>query len=865
MGSFQKAPNRSGDSDIISRVRGTNPTRSITLPSVWTISAFTITWLSIHNSTYICPLGNDWRYFIRTFQCFGLALDVFIIRKISNIVQEESTVHSGRLSDLGRLSDSRKFPSSGRILGKISLLSGTTLLLIASAFLWKNPEHIPWSFYIDQHICTQLTLATILCTNWIICFVYLLHEVQAVTLIGTLCSISLFVSQSSIWPYQFSEAADSQIYLLTAACLACYASIVGLVRMERDATRSQSPLSLKRESVKILTGLTVIMGAALFSSAIILHFRIKAWGSHPVSLLMADADANAQAWIAQAGASQNLGEAILAYEKRYRIYPPPNFDKWYDFAVSSNSTIIDRFDQIHNDLLPFWGMEPAEIRRLTGHMLERPWTEIAGVRISNGTASIGPHMPPTHRWMIEGAVDMINTFVEYLPDMDLAFNINDESRVAVPWAEMEEYKLKAAATRMALNKTQAKLKTSFLPHATNLWNGSFMAPEAPYGPEDASDLFEGASFRSSFEHYGTIGCPPSSLARQHQTPNKKSPCHYCRAPHTLGGFISNWTLSGSLCHQPDLANLHGFHLSPSAFKSTHTLFPIFSQSKVPTFNDIIFPSPWNYRDKVVHDNSKDMPFAAKQDTAFWRGATSEGFSLGGTWQGMQRQRFVHLTSSTSNDTRIPILFPSLQGQSQNHNHNQNENQHKFHPLPLSHVKAATNFDVSFVGGPTRCDSIDSLSQTREFKFADSIDFQEHWQYKYLFDLDGAGFSGRFLPFIRSNSLVFRAATFRQWFDERLFAFRHFVPVDARLSDVWGLTAFFGGISSGIDGKVRGAHQREAERIATEGREWAEQVLRKADMEVYMFRLLLEWGRVVDDRRTEMGFALPSEVSLLLDK
>lgn len=65
--------------------------------------------------------------------------------------------------------------------------------------------------------------------------------------------------------------------------------------------------------------------------------------------------------------------------------------------------------------------------------------------------------------------------------------------------------------------------------------------------------------------------------------------------------------------------------------------------------------------------------------------------------------------------------------------------------------------------------------------------------------------------------------------------------------------------------MRGAHQREAERIATEGREWAEQVLRKADMEVYMFRLLLEWGRVVDDRRTEMGFALPSEVSLLLDK
>jgi len=33
------------------------------------------------------------------------------------------------------------------------------------------------------------------------------------------------------------------------------------------------------------------------------------------------------------------------------------------------------------------------------------------------------------------------------------------------------------------------------------------------------------------------------------------------------------------------------------------------------------------------------------------------------------------------------------------------------------------------------------------------------------------------------------------------------------------------------------------------------VLRKEDMEVYMFRLLLEWGRLTDDKRTEVGFRL----------
>ena len=49
------------------------------------------------------------------------------------------------------------------------------------------------------------------------------------------------------------------------------------------------------------------------------------------------------------------------------------------------------------------------------------------------------------------------------------------------------------------------------------------------------------------------------------------------------------------------------------------------------------------------------------------------------------------------------------------------------------------------------------------------------------------------------------------------------------------------------------HMVEAEKIAEDGRERAAQVLRKEDMEIYMFRLLLEWGRIVDDQRNEMGF------------
>lgn len=65
-------------------------------------------------------------------------------------------------------------------------------------------------------------------------------------------------------------------------------------------------------------------------------------------------------------------------------------------------------------------------------------------------------------------------------------------------------------------------------------------------------------------------------------------------------------------------------------------------------------------------------------------------------------------------------------------------------------------------------------------------------------------------------------------------------------------AYFTGTGAGGTVTVKG-NVAAGERIAEAGREWADRVLRKEDMEIYMFRLLLEWGRLTDDRRDEIGF------------
>ena len=52
-----------------------------------------------------------------------------------------------------------------------------------------------------------------------------------------------------------------------------------------------------------------------------------------------------------------------------------------------------------------------------------------------------------------------------------------------------------------------------------------------------------------------------------------------------------------------------------------------------------------------------------------------------------------------------------------------------------------------------------------------------------------------------------------------------------------------------------AAEAEAQRIAMQGREWAGKVLRNEDLEVWFFRLLLEYGRLIDDNRESIGFSL----------
>jgi len=204
-------------------------------------------------------------------------------------------------------------------------------------------------------------------------------------------------------------------------------------------------------------------------------------------------------------------------------------------------------------------MNPVEIRELTEHMLERSWTEVAGLRISNGTTALGPHILPTHRWMLEGVAGMIGKFAESLPDMDLAFNTNDENRVAVLWDVMEDLRARAKLSRGRLNGT--KTLHSFTTNILKFWRGSFMEPEAPYPADVSSEYFTDASFMPSFDQYGVVGCSPDSPSRK-----------YC----TSGGTRSLSAMSVQLHTLLDTYWLIGLFLDPYVTNPTSQTYMAFT-------------------------------------------------------------------------------------------------------------------------------------------------------------------------------------------------------------------------------------------------------------------------------------------------
>lgn len=81
---------------------------------------------------------------------------------------------------------------------------------------------------------------------------------------------------------------------------------------------------------------------------------------HPIPKLMAEAEAKYRDVLSRQ--SQTLEEAVMEYQRRYDRKPPRGFDSWWRFAKENGVVMIDEYDNINEDLSPFWDISGDQLR-----------------------------------------------------------------------------------------------------------------------------------------------------------------------------------------------------------------------------------------------------------------------------------------------------------------------------------------------------------------------------------------------------------------------------------------------------------------------------------------------------------------------
>ncbi|KAI9712415.1 MAG: capsule-associated protein CAP1 [Bogoriella megaspora] len=524
--------------------------------------------------------------------------------------------------------------------------------------------------------------------------------------------------------------------------------------------------------------------------------------SHPVDQLVRNGEAQfAKVVSAQ---SKTLEEAVAEYRHRYKIPPPPSFDRWYDFAKKRGVQLIDEYDTIFHNLLPFWAIPPYILRSRTRESTGFGGNFLAAMQIRDGKVvniNGGPD------WLQEALKGMTKDFLSYLPDMDIPFNTHDEPRVVVPSEELSRLVTQATGVELPAVRKNERPKNNFSPRPKDVNDGKRV------------DEVKITRF-NVYAHQPTwtpskLSCPLDSPARNDIDELQKDNI----TAYALGdlGFIYNHTAFSDVCLTPSLRKTYGFFDRPNAFNIIHDLFPVFSQSKVSSFQDILYPSPWYWYGKVNYDETKDMEWQTKENKLWWRGSTTGGFSRSGGWRRQHRQQFVSRINA-ANEAKILVNKGT-------------ENEPDWQSRKVSRTDYKDIIDVNFshIG---QCDPEDCEAQKAFFDPAPEVNQQDAWKYKYLLDMDGNAFSGRFYAFLRSHSLVYKMSIFQEWHTDWVKPWVHYIPLSLKGGEWLEIVRYFSGEPEG---------KEQAPRLAEQGRAWAEKALRNEDFEAYFFRLLLEYS------------------------
>ncbi|KAJ6611337.1 glycosyl transferase family 90-domain-containing protein [Mycena sp. CBHHK59/15] len=247
----------------------------------------------------------------------------------------------------------------------------------------------------------------------------------------------------------------------------------------------------------------------------------------------------------------------------------------------------------------------------------------------------------------------------------------------------------------------------------------------------------------------------------------------------------------------------GFFLSSSPAWFTLDMYPVLSVTKVSAcFADIVFPSEYYYHRSPTSPKyayPDNIPWADKKPVAYWRGTATGGQIIPPNHHNFTRFRLVSLSHT--------------------------------HP-DLLDARLTRFADLLCL----KEDGCDRESIVREYNIGGSAPQENLYRYKYVVDVDGMTYSGRFLGLLGSGSLVFKATLFTEYFNSWLLPYTHYIPILPDLSD--------------LPEKIEWAraHDAEARVIQARGREMVRRVMMDVQNDCYLMRVLLEWAGLQERSR-----------------
>ncbi|KAF2158236.1 hypothetical protein K461DRAFT_300011 [Myriangium duriaei CBS 260.36] len=297
-------------------------------------------------------------------------------------------------------------------------------------------------------------------------------------------------------------------------------------------------------------------------------------------------------------------------------------------------------------------------------------------------------------------------------------------------------------------------------------------------------------------------------------------------------FVTDIWQSKDICKNPNFEYQHGFLVAPSTFITTSLPLAVLSQATVSTFSDILYPSMFYYGAAQWKFDDVDVAWENKSNKLYWAGSTTGSFSDSKRDQMFEshRHRFNRLTNGLDHRSHSFLTQSGSKGWKQYE----------------SDEVLSQLYDTKFTSA-VQCWEDDCGKQYDHYKFSSHENSTKAFSSRFLMDLDGNSFSGRFYNFLKSRSCALKMTIFREWHDERLMPWFHYIPISVGMEELPEAVRFLALTSEG--GTI-------AEEVAMQGRKWHDKMLREEDAAIYLYRLFLEYARVSHKGRDDGDMDMP---------